>query len=126
VIGSVDQPAALPGRVPQLERRPAPGAPPADFGQLTGRADLGRARLLLQGPEDRAGALSFGLGPAAPGPVRRFNLVLQLAELRRAAQLLKETGPGEAVPEQVAQLTDPGTSLGGARSKNVVEDDDAL
>ncbi len=94
--------------------------------KMTGRADLDELDVLLQGPEDRAGALSFGLGPTPPGPVRRFNRVLQLAELRRAAQLLEETGPGEPVPEQVAQLTDPGTSLGGARPKNVVEDDDGL
>ena len=94
--------------------------------KMTGRVDLDELDLLLHGPEDRAGALSFGLGPTAPAPVRRFNRVLQLAELRHAAQLLEETGPGEPVPEQVTQLTDPGTSLGGARPKNVVEDDEGL
>lgn len=94
--------------------------------KMTGRADLDELDFLLQGPEDRAGALSFGLGPAPPGPGRKYNRVLQLAELRRAARLLEETAPGEPVPDQVVQLTDPGTSLGGARPKNVVEDDDGL
>ncbi len=94
--------------------------------KMTGRVDLDEVDFLLHGPEDRAGALSFGLGPVPPGPVRKFNRVLQLAELRRAAQWLEETAPGEPVPEQVSQLADPGTSLGGARPKNVVEDDDGL
>ncbi len=94
--------------------------------KVTGRADWDELDFLLQGPGDRAGALSFGPGPTPPGPVREFNRVLQLAELRRAAQLLEETAHGEPVPDQVVQLTDPGTSLGGARPKNVVEDDDGL
>src|SRR6266542_5476501 len=94
--------------------------------KVTGRADLGELDYLLLGPGDRAGALSFGLGPTPPSPVRNFNRVLQLAELRRAAHLLEETAPGEPVPIQIAQLTDPGTSMGGARPKNVVEDDAGL
>ena len=94
--------------------------------KITGRVDLDEVDFLLEGPEDRAGALSFGLGPTPPRPVRTFNRILQLAELRRAAQLLEEAAPGEPVPEQVAQLTDPGSSLGGARPKNVVEDEDGL
>lgn len=94
--------------------------------KMTGRTDLDPLDYLLQGPEDRIGALSFGLGPTAPAPRREFNKVLRLAELRRAAQLLEESGPGAALPEQVRQLQYPGTSLGGARPKNVVEDDDGL
>ena len=94
--------------------------------KMTGRVDLDELDFLLHGPEDRIGALSFGLGQAPPGPARRFNRVLDLAELRRAARLLEETPAGEPVPAQVAQLTDPGTSLGGARPKNVVEDSRGL
>lgn len=48
----------------------------------------------------------------------------QLEELRRAAALLEEDRPGEPVPAQILDLLDPGSSLGGARPKNVVEDDD--
>jgi serine/threonine-protein kinase HipA len=91
-----------------------------------GRADLDEFDFLMEGPEDRAGALSFGLGPDPPPPARGFNRVLSLAKLRRAAQVLEDMAPGEPVPEQVVQLVQPGTSLGGARPKNVVEDSDGL
>lgn len=94
--------------------------------KMTGRVDLDELDFLLEGPEDRIGALSFGLGPVPPGPVRKFNRILQLAELRQFAKQLEEAAPGEPVPAQVLQLTDPGTSLGGARPKNVVEDEDGL
>lgn len=94
--------------------------------KMTGRVDLDELDFLLQGPEDRAGALSFGLGPIPPAPARKFNRILKLAELRRAAHVLEETPAGEPVTVQLAQLADPGTSLGGARPKNVVEDDDGL
>lgn len=94
--------------------------------KVAGRVDLDEFDFLLQGPEDRTGALSFGLGSIPPGPVRRFNRILQLAELQLAAQQLEDIAPGEAVPAQIMQLADPGSSLGGARPKNVVEDKDGL
>lgn len=94
--------------------------------KMTGRADLDEMDFLLHGPDDRAGALSFGEEPAPPAPVQRFNRVLQLRELRRAAQALEDAAPGEPVAEQVGHLLEPGTSLGGARPKNVVEDDRGL
>jgi len=40
--------------------------------------------------------------------------------------LLEEDRPGEPVPAQIVDLLDPGSSMGGARPKNVVEDDDGL
>jgi serine/threonine-protein kinase HipA len=94
--------------------------------KMTGRADLDEMDFLLHGPDDRAGALSFGEEPAPPAPVQRFNRVLQLRELRRAAQALEDAAPGEPVAEQVGHLLEPGTSLGGARPKNVVEDERGL
>ena len=94
--------------------------------RITGRQDLDEVDFLLQSPQDRAGALSFGLGPVPPAPVRAFNRVVQLDELRRAAALIEEDRPGEPVPAQILELLDPGSSLGGARPKNVVEDDDGL
>jgi serine/threonine-protein kinase HipA len=94
--------------------------------KMTGRADLDEMDFLLHGPEDRAGALSFGDERTPPGPVRRFNRVLHLHELRRAAQALEEAAPGEPVVQQVGHLLEPGTSLGGARPKNVVEDEQGL
>jgi len=90
-----------------------------------GRVDLDEFDFLIESHEG-AGALSFGLGNVPPPPVRQFNRVLNLDELRRAAQVIDEAGPGEPVPEQVIQLTNPGSSLGGARPKNVVEDENGL
>lgn len=94
--------------------------------KMKGRVDLDEFDFLMAGPEDRAGALSFGLGRDPPAPARNFNRVLNLAELRHAAQVFEDVSPGAPVPEQVVQLTHPGTSLGGARPKNVVEDEDGL
>jgi serine/threonine-protein kinase HipA len=51
--------------------------------------------------------------------------VLQLRELLDAVRLL-EADTGEPLPDQVLDLVEPGTSLGGARPKNVVEDDEGL
>lgn len=87
---------------------------------------LDEVDFLLESPQDRAGALSFGRGPVPPGPVRDYNRVVQLQELRHAAALLEDDRPGEPVPAQILDLLDPGSSLGGARPKNVVEDDDGL
>jgi serine/threonine-protein kinase HipA len=94
--------------------------------RILGRSDLGEVDYLLESPEDRAGALSFGRGPVPPAPLRDFNRVVQLAELRAAAALLEEDRRDAPVPEQVLGLMQPGTSLGGARPKNVVEDDAGL
>jgi serine/threonine-protein kinase HipA len=94
--------------------------------KMTGRADLDEMDFLLHGPEDRAGALSFGEKRAPPVARQRFNRVMQLRELRGAAQALEEAAPGEPVGQQVADLLEPGTSLGGARPKNVVEDDEGV
>jgi serine/threonine-protein kinase HipA len=87
-----------------------------------GRSDLDEMDYLLSAPEDRAGALSFGHGQSPPAPVHRFNRVLDLATLQLAAETLGGMSAGEAVPLQIKQLADPGSSLGGARPKNVVED----
>ncbi|HEX6746964.1 MAG TPA: type II toxin-antitoxin system HipA family toxin [Longimicrobium sp.] len=94
--------------------------------RIVGRQDLDEVDFLLESPQDRAGALSFGRGSVPPAPVREFNRVVQLTELRRAAALIEEDRPGEPVPPQILDLLDPGSSLGGARPKNVVEDDAGL
>lgn len=93
--------------------------------RMAGRQDLDEVDFLLESAQDRAGALSFGRGPEPPGPVRAFNRVVQLKELRRAAALIEQDVP-DPVPAQIADLLDPGTSLGGARPKNVVEDEEGL
>ena len=83
------------------------------------RTDLGEVDFLLNSPEDRAGALSFGRSPTPPPPVQRFNQVLQLGQLLAAADLIDSDSP---LAPQLDQLLQPGTSMGGARPKNVVED----
>ena len=93
--------------------------------RFAGRADLGEVDYLLQSPEDRAGALSFGRSVIPPGPTPTFNRIIRLGELRNAAWILEEDRDDEILP-QIEQLVDPRTSMGGARPKNVVEDDEGL
>jgi serine/threonine-protein kinase HipA len=94
----------------------------------TGRADLTEVDYLLHSPEDRAGALSFGRGKVAPGPLRKFNQVVQLEALLAAAEtfLEQEQGGNPEITEQLFELLHPGTSMGGARPKNVIEDEAGL
>ncbi|MFP2926233.1 type II toxin-antitoxin system HipA family toxin [Pyxidicoccus sp. 3LG] len=89
-----------------------------------GRAHLTEVDFLLHSPGDRVGALSFGQSTTPPAPIYPFNKVLHLDLLLEAADqleqgLLPATGP-------MLELMNPGTSLGGARPKNVVEDGDDL
>jgi serine/threonine-protein kinase HipA len=93
-----------------------------------GLAHLEEFDYLLKGPDDRAGALSFGLIVEPPAPQREFNRTLDLAKLQRAADALMVDDPGSAA-DTAAQAEDLlllGTSMGGARPKAVVQDDDAL
>lgn len=94
--------------------------------RMSGRTDLTEIEYLLESPEDRAGALSFGLGVEPPAPVRAYNRVVHLDELREAARLIEKGASTEVVREQVRQVLEPTTSMGGARPKNTVEDDNGL
>lgn len=95
-----------------------------------GRVDLTEADYLLHSPEDRAGALSFGHGKQPPGPLRQFNKIIHLeALLKQAEWFAYDNDDAQArkpIEPQVEKLLQPGTSMGGARPKNVVEDDDGL
>lgn len=88
------------------------------------RFDLSEVDYLLNSPEDRVGALSFGRGKTYPPPAARFNKVLELDKLLEFARAVEEDEV--ELPAQVQELIQPGTSLGGARPKNVVEDDEGL
>ena len=93
-----------------------------------GLAELGEFDYLMQGPDDRAGALGFGLGLAPPGPRRLFNRTLDLEDLQRAADAIldddgERSGPAGGRAEELLLL---GTSMGGARPKAVVEDESGL
>ncbi|MDQ3555297.1 MAG: type II toxin-antitoxin system HipA family toxin [Gemmatimonadota bacterium] len=94
--------------------------------RVLGRQDLNEVDYLLESPEDRAGALSFGRGVVPPAPVRVFNRAIHLEELREAARIIEAGDPMAPVREQVRRVLDPTTSMGGARPKNTVEDDTGL
>jgi serine/threonine-protein kinase HipA len=89
------------------------------------RFDLSEVEYLLNSPEDRVGALSFGRGKTHPPPAARFNKVLDLARLLEFCRVVEKDDRGD-LPAQFEELIEPGTSLGGARPKNVVEDDEGL
>lgn len=83
-------------------------------------ADISEMEYLLNGPDDGAGNLRFGLSAQPPGPARPFNRTHQLEALCQAAEQLEETGK---LPHELLEDLDPGTSMGGARPKVTIEDD---
>lgn len=94
-----------------------------------GKAPLGELDYLLESPDDRAGALGFGLGQEPPAPRRQFNQTIELEKLQKIADELIESEdkkPADAKAAQVQELLLIGTSMGGARPKAVVEDKDGL
>ena len=94
----------------------------------SGKTKLGEIDYLLESPDDRAGALGFGLGQNPPAPRRNFNKTLELQKLQQIAAALIRDELLEADTEtiQVQDLMLLGTSMGGARPKAVVEDDQGL
>jgi len=92
-----------------------------------GVPQLGELDYLLNSADDRAGALGFGLGQQPPAPRRKFNKTLELAKLQEIAEaLMREEDVKTEEAAQVQDLMLLGTSMGGARPKAVVEDDDGL
>ena len=93
-----------------------------------GAAQLNEMDYLLHSPDDRAGALGFGLNQQPPAPKRDFNKTLSLARLQKIADAIidEEDRPDDAEAAQVEELLLVGTSMGGARPKAVVEDTDGL
>ena len=94
----------------------------------SGFGELSEFDYLMQGPDDRAGALGFGLAVEPPAPRRRFNRTLDLATLQRAADAILDDDRGRAgdAVARVEELLLLGTSMGGARPKAVVEYDGDL
>jgi serine/threonine-protein kinase HipA len=92
-----------------------------------GKPKLGELDYLLESPDDRAGALGFGLNVDPPAPQRKFNQTIDLGKLQGLADaLVKDDLPNDPQAQQVQDLMLLGTSMGGARPKAVVQDDDAL
>ena len=85
---------------------------------------------LLNSPDDRAGALGFGLNKTPPAPKRKFNRKLDLAMLQDTADLLITEELEQKLQTsdvlQVEKLLLIGTSMGGARPKTLVEDKEGL
>ncbi len=107
-------------------------AGPDDWGRRViekhaGKTQLGELDYLLESPDDRAGALGFGLNNVPPAPRRKFNRTLDLEKLQSLADvLMNEEKPGGPEAAQVQDLLLLRTSMGGARPKAVVEDKDGL
>ena len=92
-----------------------------------GKSTLGEMDYLLESPDDRAGALGFGLNKVPPAPRRQFNKTLDLAKLQELADaLFKDEIPSDPAAPQVQELLLLGTSMGGARPKTVVQDRQGL
>jgi serine/threonine-protein kinase HipA len=82
---------------------------------------------LLESPDDRAGALRFGLNKVPLAPLRKFNRTLDLAKLQELVEaLVKDEIPANPAAPQVQELLLLGTSMGGARPKTVAQDDEGL
>lgn len=92
-----------------------------------GKVQLGELDYLLESPDDRAGALGFGLNTEPPAPLRKFNRTIDLEKLQALADaLVKDDLPNDPQAQQVQDLMLLGTSMGGARPKAVVQDDNCL
>ncbi len=77
-------------------------------------SEIAGMEYLLNGPDDGAGNLRFGLSVQPPGPAKPFNRTHQLEALVQAAEQLEETGK---LPYEVLEPLEPGTSMGGATSR---------
>jgi serine/threonine-protein kinase HipA len=103
-----------------------------------GKAQPGEMAYLLYSPDDRAGALGFGLNQTPPAPKRAFNQTLDLAKVQSIADSViadDDRADGDRAAgaadhgndrDQVEKLMVIGTSMGGARPKAVVEDEAGL
>jgi serine/threonine-protein kinase HipA len=99
-----------------------------------GKVNLTELDYLLNSPDDRAGALGFGLNVEPPAPLRAFNRTMHLSRLQELADLIvadeelpeKTAATDRADLTQIQDLLLIGTAMGGARPKTVVEDREAL
>jgi serine/threonine-protein kinase HipA len=92
------------------------------------QAQPGEIDYLLHSADDRAGALGFGLNHVPPAPKREFNQTLELDQVQKIADAIvaDEDVPDDAKHQQIENLMLVGTSMGGARPKAVVEDEEGL
>jgi serine/threonine-protein kinase HipA len=95
-----------------------------------GKTNLDEFDYLMHGPDDRAGALGFGLNVEPPAPRREFSRALDLEALQEMAEKIHsneaEEIENQSDARQVQELLLEGTSMGGARPKVVIEDEESL
>ena len=82
-------------------------------------ADIAEMEYLLNGPDDGAGNLRFGVTVKPPASKRGFNRAHQLQALIDAAQVFEEHG---RLPHEILEDLEPGTNMGGARPKVTIAD----
>jgi serine/threonine-protein kinase HipA len=87
-------------------------------------ADLDEIDYLLQGPQEGAGWLSFGDTPKPPVSARLSAQTHQLPDLLAAVRAVEENMPLPALA--LLDHLHPGTSMGGARPKATLEDQNTL
>ena len=96
------------------------------------RVDVSEMEYLLKSPDDRIGALSFGLNKVPPAPLYEFNKTLDLEKLQIIAdKILSGDYAKDDLTEkyervQAEELLLIGTSMGGARPKAVISDNNEL
>jgi serine/threonine-protein kinase HipA len=94
----------------------------------TGHGQLEEFDYLMYGPDDRAGALGFGLNVEPPPARHQFNRTMELERLQAAADSIISDSPDikDHATRQAEELMLVGTSIGGARPKAVVEHEQDL
>ncbi len=94
----------------------------------TGHSQLEEFDYMMYGPDDRAGALGFGLNVQPPPPKHRFNQTIDLDRLQAAADTINSDEPDTegSATRQAEELMLIGTSMGGALPKTVVEHEQNL
>lgn len=93
--------------------------------KYAGFGPLGELDYLLHSPDDRAGALGFGIKREPPAPARTYNRTADLERLQTLADQLIAQEASDADRAELTQVQDLlllGTSMGGARPKVVIED----
>jgi serine/threonine-protein kinase HipA len=94
----------------------------------TGHTQLEEFDYLMYGPDDRAGALGFGLSVQPPPIEHRFNQTIDLGRLQAAAEAIISDKPNteDSATRVAEELMLIGTSMGGARPKSIVEHEQTL
>ncbi len=89
-------------------------------------AGMSDSGYLLESPDDRAGALGFGLLPKPPAPVHSHRRLSDLGGVMAIADAIAGCDAGRDAGAGVDGVLQAGTGLGGARPKVTIEEEGAL